>query len=667
MTITLRRPRGVARRPLAGLTATAVAAAALASLPTAPAHAEDEVVVPAPAASVLSWEISEQFDAHLSTHTYTGGVTETDGGVLSFPGGTVDQTAPAGVARIDYTGSVTGAFLNPAPPNAQLYAVSVADPTVEVNLATGVGTISADVGYVVGAGATANVTRVDMVTFTATSDEWVTTGGVRTLTQVTPDYAGVLQPNTPESAAAGLAADRPYDAKSFSPELLTLLPSSLKAHFFQSTAAAQPNKVPANFDAGFAATAASLATTATGVDVTVHGANFAQRDFGVYASIRESAAGAPAYAGGSVVPDLGTVWVSDNAADIGGGDQGAATSIAADGSFSATIALPLAVLEDLDPAKVYSVVTRKAHGGGTAPAYADRVTETVLDTAALIALRDSKTVPAISLSAPGVAYGTDASVTVGVSTGGGTVTLTGAGDPQTVAVDNDDHQAVFTVPAGLAVGSHELTATTTGDAATWGGSTTGTLTVAKASSPVTLSVPKGTYGASVTVKATVPGASGASGTVQLSGVGAQREATLVNGTATFVLPAATPAKSYPLTAAYVGDANHEAGSTTGTLVVARTTSRFTLVKVTKVPTRRAAGRASVRLATGTGVKVTGRATLTLTRGKVVKRIAVNLRNGAAVVTLPKLAKGTWRATASWAGTTNVSRPANRVATFSVRR
>ena len=51
-------------------------------------------------------------------------------------------------------------------------------------------------------------------------------------------------------------------------------------------------------------------------------------------------------------------------------------------------------------------------------------------------------------------------------------------------------------------------------------------------------------------------------------------------------------------------------------------------------------------------KATGKVTLKLKKGKTTKTITGKLTNGVVTVTVPKLAKGTWKVTIAWPGDKN---------------
>ena len=52
-----------------------------------------------------------------------------------------------------------------------------------------------------------------------------------------------------------------------------------------------------------------------------------------------------------------------------------------------------------------------------------------------------------------------------------------------------------------------------------------------------------------------------------------------------------------------------------------------------------------------GTKASGKVTVSFTKGKTSKTVTGTLKNGTVTVTVPKLAKGTWKVTVAWAGDT----------------
>jgi hypothetical protein len=69
-------------------------------------------------------------------------------------------------------------------------------------------------------------------------------------------------------------------------------------------------------------------------------------------------------------------------------------------------------------------------------------------------------------------------------------------------------------------------------------------------------------------------------------------------------------------------------------------------KVTKAPTSRKAGKYRVTIS---GATVSGRVTIKLKKGSKTKTLRGKLSRGVLTVSVPKLARGTWKVTISWAG------------------
>jgi Htaa protein/Big-like domain-containing protein len=162
-----------------------------------------------------------------------------------------------------------------------------------------------------------------------------------------------------------------------------------------------------------------------------------------------------------------------------------------------------------------------------------------------------------------------------------------------------------------------------------------------------VTAPAVTYGKATTVSVSVPGASG---TVTLTGLGAARTAELVSGSATFAVPAGLQAGSHPWTVSYGGDVTHFPSQRTGSLSVAKVTTKTT-VKVAPKPTAKKAGKVTVTLTGVAGSKVK---VVVKKAGKVVKKATVKVNaKGRVVVRLPKAAKGgTFKVTATYAGDAN---------------
>lgn len=164
------------------------------------------------------------------------------------------------------------------------------------------------------------------------------------------------------------------------------------------------------------------------------------------------------------------------------------------------------------------------------------------------------------------------------------------------------------------------------------------------------------YGTAGSVAVTVAPASGEAtptGTVRLLlGGQALSTATLSAGKASLAVPRTLVPGARSLRVAYDGvpDAFDPSASAAKAFTVAKGTPSRPVLKVTKKPTAKKAGAASVTVGTPAGLaKAAGQGTLSLVKGKTVKKVAVTVKNGVATVKLPKLPKGTWTATFGYAG------------------
>jgi hypothetical protein len=75
--------------------------------------------------------------------------------------------------------------------------------------------------------------------------------------------------------------------------------------------------------------------------------------------------------------------------------------------------------------------------------------------------------------------------------------------------------------------------------------------------------------------------------------------------------------------------------------------------VSKAPTSKKSGKYKVTITTPKGrTTARGKVTIKLTKGKTTKTLTGKLVRGTVTVTLPKLARGTWKVTISWPGDTH---------------
>jgi hypothetical protein len=126
------------------------------------------------------------------------------------------------------------------------------------------------------------------------------------------------------------------------------------------------------------------------------------------------------------------------------------------------------------------------------------------------------------------------------------------------------------------------------------------------------------------------------------------------GTASLAVPRTLAPGARSLQVAYDGaaEAFDPSVSAAKAFTVAKATPSKPVLKVSKKPTAKKAGAAAVTVGTPAGLaKASGKGSLSLVKGKTVKKVAVTVTNGVASVKLPKLPKGTWTATFVYAGDT----------------
>ncbi len=129
--------------------------------------------------------------------------------------------------------------------------------------------------------------------------------------------------------------------------------------------------------------------------------------------------------------------------------------------------------------------------------------------------------------------------------------------------------------------------------------------------------------------------------------------TLAGAAATIALPRELGAGNRTVTYAYSGDRNHQASSTAQAVSVTRAAASVRRNKITKKPTTRRSGKTSFTLRSAAPGAVTGKVTVTFKKkGQKTKTKTVTVKNGKASVTIPKLAKGSWKISVKYAGSTS---------------
>lgn len=93
-----------------------------------------------------------------------------------------------------------------------------------------------------------------------------------------------------------------------------------------------------------------------------------------------------------------------------------------------------------------------------------------------------------------------------------------------------------------------------------------------------------------------------------------------------------------------------------------------VVRFTKKPTAKKKGKATITVATPGGrPKASGKVTITFKKGSTSKKVSVTLSNGKKSVGIPKLAKGTWKVTAAYAGNATYLSSTSKAVTLKVKK
>ncbi|TCI97437.1 Ig-like domain-containing protein [Aeromicrobium sp. IC_218] len=287
-----------------------------------------------------------------------------------------------------------------------------------------------------------------------------------------------------------------------------------------------------------------------------------------------------------------------------------------------------------------------------------------------LALDVAGTASSVTLAGPApLTYGAASTVTATVTEGAtGTVSLSGL-PGGAVSAPVQDGTATFTVPAGTVPGSYALTASYGGDA-TYAPSSSTPLTVVVRKNASTLAVAAAgvRYGTAAKVLVAVKGAAGRvpTGTVTLTGPTVRATGRLdASGRATIVLPRGLRVGTHRITAVYQGDRVALAASRTGSVTVVKALPGATRVAVPRSVKATRKAKVTITVATPPGLaKASGPVTVKVTKGRTSRTVRATLSNGRVVVTLPRLARGTWSVKAAYAG--DASYTAGRTASARLR-
>ena len=239
----------------------------------------------------------------------------------------------------------------------------------------------------------------------------------------------------------------------------------------------------------------------------------------------------------------------------------------------------------------------------------------------------------------------------------GTITVREGSTELLAAAPLVDGAKALTIPA-LPVGQHTLTFEYSGSADGLIKPATKTVqlnVVTTVASATSASAPATTYGKASTVTVTVSTTTSAAitGAVTLTGAGAPLTQQVSGGKAVFKLPASLAPKTYGLTATYAGNGTVTGSTASTSLKVGKGGVTGVAYKLNAKPTTKKKGKATVTVVAPTGLaKATGKVKVTLKKGKTVKVVSGTLSAGKKSLKLPKLPKGTWKLTVSYAGNAN---------------
>ncbi len=194
--------------------------------------------------------------------------------------------------------------------------------------------------------------------------------------------------------------------------------------------------------------------------------------------------------------------------------------------------------------------------------------------------------------------------------------------------------------------------------------------IVKAASATTLSAPHSAYGATGRVTVSVSNASGrpVTGTVTLSGAGATQRVNVVGGRATFSLAKSLAAKAYTLTATYSGSTVLHPSSRQVRHTVTKGKTKRPAYKANKAPTSKKKGKATITVARNAGLaNASGKVTVTLKKGKSTKKVNATLKSGKRSISLPKLAKGTWKVSVTYRGDKNYVSQKSKTYTLKIKK
>ncbi|WP_109508669.1 Ig-like domain-containing protein [Nocardioides speluncae] len=505
---------------------------------------------------------------------------------VKFTAGAGTADPETGAADLSWTGSYT---VNAYPPQFGAPDEIYSNPELDI-AADGSGELTMNFALGEGVDMEGNPIpaqdfgRLTLLTFgagsdAATPDGFRLTPGYQGVEVTVPDGSEQVRNCTPSETATGWWGSWPA-------EFVTTVPASVRPHFYSTGCGGmQDNKppLPVDLDLGIEPVVETPTVTVSDTDlsptgqhqVTIEGSGFdpatplgtrpplagqpsgAYVIFGKFADTWRPSAGAPSSSRVAVTQK----WAVP-AAQMGtiGGPAAGAVELEPDGTFTATLTVDKAAADAASATGNYGIYTYAGSGAVHAP----------YETATPITF--SKAQPTLKATATKGTFGTSAKVTATLS-GAGATTATG-----TVTVKKGTStlgsgtvtagKATVTVSRLLAAGTHTLSVTYGGDAATEAATSTVRVTVAKAKPALTgklLTKPTPTKAGKLQVQATSPAKVAPRGKVRVVLKNAAGKVlknvtpALSGGRATVSLPKLKPGR-YRVVLTYAGDSNHAAAS-----------------------------------------------------------------------------------------------------------
>lgn len=617
-----------------------------------------------------------------------GGSVPANPNAVKFTAGSGVVDPATGAGQLSWAGSYT---VNAYPPSFNAPDEIYTDPILTI-AADGTGTLTAN--FSIGAGvdqqgepfAATDYGRLTLATYGVGSLSNKTPSGFR----VTPRYQGVVNGLESQTTTCSTGNGATGWWGSWPAQFVSALNSSAAGQsilpHFQSTGCGglQDNKPPLPADVTFHPKSPTVTVSNTRVDaagttvVTVTGTNFdpalatgtrpplsgkpagSYVVFGKFAPTWQPSLGAAAPSAnrkGATAASGGLKWAvpGDSLGTVGGANAGA-VELSPEGSFTTQLTIDKAALDSTitgdTSAFRYGIYTYPG-SGGVAPAYETYTPLRFLPVASTVTLDQTSYIGTVGSDVPIVATVSGPNEPES-ATGTVRVSLTpDGGIPNEVdSAELVDGAARLELPNHVQAGTGTMTVSYGGDDLYAAAATTATYRLVAEPTRIDLSGPRTVaYRTAATYTAAV--SNGATGKIRVTGAGTAQLRTIVNGTATFVLPRTLRAGLRTLRVEYLGDGSVSAAApVTSTIRIARGATAAT-ASITRKWSAARAGALTVKIRSLKGGPVpVGKVKVRLKKGSKVKNLRVKaLSRGKVVLRLPKAQKGAWSVRATYRGST----------------